>query len=195
MDTFITEYNDDNIKSIIIEKERFFHDKIQSQNLEINSKTIKWKKYPLVDRFDGTYFHIITKSYLNQDISCCPNRIISCPRIFSYNPLMDPSIPDNKKRAICPHKIQCIYVLEKFFENPQLLSWDNMETTPQGRRKRIKFLDEEKKYIVILEEKPNGSIVFWTAYPIDYNHKVEKLKKQFYRYIHNGGLPYNVIIK
>ena len=59
----------------------------------------------------------------------------------------------------------------------------------------IKFLDEEKKYIVILEEKPNGSIVFWTAYPIDYNHKVEKLKKQFYRYIHNGGLPYNVIIK
>ena len=190
MDDFITDYNDDNIRKILDEKEQYFKDNIKLPNIFINNINIGWKSYPLIDNYDGTYFHIISKSFMNQDISCCPNRVIKCPRMFSYNPMMSDKYTDRQKRAICPHKIQCLYILNNYFSNTNLLIWSRSESTPKGKRTRIKLLDKERKYIVILEVKPNGTILFWTGYPIDFDYKIKKFEKEYARYNSTGGKTY-----
>lgn len=195
MENFIIDYNDKNIKEILNEKEKYYFKNIKSPNIFINNKNIEWKSYPLIDNYDGTYFHLISKSFLDQDISCCPNRIIKCPRIFKYNPMLSDDYPDNKKRAICPHKIQCLYILNKYFSNDNLLIWSRLESTPKGKRTRIKLLDKEKRYIVILEIKPNGRILFWTGYPIDFNYKIARFEKEYNRYKSNGGILYKTYYK
>ncbi len=182
MDNFIFEYTDKNIKSIIDEKYIFYLQHIKLDNIYINHENIKWKKYPLVDNYDGTFFHLISKDYINSDMACCPNLIIQCPKLFKYNPLMLDQIEENKKRMICPHKIQCLYILKNYFSNNKLLIWSRMESTPNGKRTRIKLLNQEKKYIVILEKRKNGAILFWTGYPIVYDYKLKKFEKEYLRY-------------
>lgn len=195
MDKFIVEYTNDNIKEILNEKENYYINNIKLPNIYINNINIGWKTYPLIDKYDGTFFHIISKSFLNQDISCCPNRLIKCPKTFEYNPMLVEDYKDNQKRMICPHKIQCLYILKGYFSNNKLLIWSRLETTPKGKRERIKLLNVEQKYIVILEVKPNGKILFWTGYPIDFNYKVNKFIKEYNRYKSQGGIFYNTYYK
>ena len=195
MDNFILEYSDKNIKTILDEKEKFYFKYIKLPNIYINNKNIGWKSYPLIDNYDGTFFHLASKSYKDQDISCCPNLLIKCPKIFKYNPMMSDVYNDNQKRAICPHKIQCINHLQNFFSKKDLLIWSRLETTRKGKRTRIKILDKTNKYIVILEVKTNGSIIFWTGYPVDFNYKIRKFEKEYDKYIKQGGQTYYTYYK
>ncbi|WP_418748279.1 hypothetical protein [Faecalibacillus intestinalis] len=195
MDDFIIEYTNENIREILDNKEKYYLEKIKLPNIYINNINIGWKSYPLIDKYDGTFFHLASKGYKDQDLSCCPNLVIQCPKIFDYNPMMSDDYNDNQKRAICPHKIQCMNHLENFFNNDDLLIWSRRETTKKGKRTRIKILDRNNKYIVILEVKPNGTILFWTGYPIDFNYKIKKFENEYNKYINQGGETYHTYYK
>lgn len=180
MNKFILHYTNDNIKEIVEEKHLYFCNQIKPKERFVNKTKIKWKTYPLVDNKDGTYFHIITKDASGSEGSCCPNILIKCDKDFSYNPLMDDKYKE--KRFICPHKIQSMIQLENFFKRDDLKIWSRIESTPRGRRERIKALDVKNKYLVILDKRKNGDILFWTAYPVDYTFKLNKFLKEFNKY-------------
>lgn len=176
------DYNDNNIKDVVNEKYTYYNESIRIKDNVINGNRLKIKHYPEIDGYCGTFFHIITKDSMNKEISCCPNRMIKCQKNFNYNPLMEGIYAQGQKRTICPHKISTMYLLEHFFTNPSILIWERLESTPKGKRIRIKLLDVKNKYLVILEKRKNGDIYYWTSYPIDYNYKLDKFKKEYHKY-------------
>lgn len=178
----LLDYNDDNIHDVIDDKYKFYNENIRILDNTINGNHLKVKHYPEVDGYCGTFFHIITKDYMNKEVSCCPNRMIKCKKDFMYNPLMGREYPKEKKRTICPHKISTMYILDGLFLNTSLLIWERSESTPNGRRIRIKLLDVKNRYLVVLEKRKNGDIYYWTSYPVDYDYKIEKFKKEYYKY-------------
>lgn len=178
MDDFIFEYTNENIEEIVNNKFEYYKSNIRSLQIFFGEKRMGWKKYPLVDGKDGTYFHLITKDYQNKDGYCCPNMIIKCDRNFNYNPMMSDEYPDDKKRTICGHRIQCLYLIPYIFQDSNVLIWSREESTPKGLRIRIKLLDEENKYIIILDKRKDGTILYWTSYPID-EKKINRFKKEY----------------
>ena len=176
---FIFEYTNSNIKDIVDEKYDYYINEIKPLQIEINGIIATWKSFPMYDGKDGTYFHLITKDYQNKDGYCCPNLLIKCDKNFDYNPMMNSGIPDNKKRTICGHRIQCLYLIPEmlFEDNNNLLIWSREESTPQGRRTRIKILDENRKYFIVFDKRNTGKMVYWTSYPVN-TKKIEKFKKE-----------------
>lgn len=178
MDDFIYEYTNENIEEIVNSKYKFFIENIRNLQIFINDKRVGWKKYPLIDCKDGSYFHLITKNYHDKDGYCCPNIIIKCEKNFDYNPMMSSEYKEGEKRNICGHRIQCLYLIPEILKSKNTLIWSRVETTPKGKRTRIKFLDVKNKYIIIFDERNDGTILFWTSYPINDN-KIERFISEY----------------
>lgn len=178
MDDFIFEYTNDNIEDIVNEKYKYFVNNIKNMKISINGKSVEWKRYPLIDNKDATFFHLITKDYHDKDGYCCPNSIIKCDRNFKYNPMMSDNYDENSKRTICGHRIQCLYLLPEYFLNDDIKVWSREESTPMGLKTRIKALDIKNKYVVIFDERHNGKIFFWTSYPIN-DDKISHFIKEY----------------
>lgn len=175
---FILEYTNENIEQIVNEKYKYYQKEIRPLDVYIDGERIRWKRYPLIDGKDGTYFHLITKDYHNKDGYCCPNLIIKCDRDFDYNPMMSDNYKEYEKRTICGHRIQCLYLIPEILRGNNILIWFREESTPKGLRKRIKLLDTANKYVIILDKRNDGSVLYWTSYPVD-NRRIERFKKEY----------------
>ena len=186
---FIYEYTNDNIKAIVHSKYKYYLEKIKPIPIHINGTRATWKDHPKIDNMDGTYFHLITKDYKNKDGFCCPNRIIKCEKNFDYNPMMSDEYKENEKRTLCGHRIQCLYVIPKTLasDSKNLLIWSREESTPRGRRIRIKILNKDDKYFIIFDKRKNGKIVYWTSYPVN-EIKIDKLTKEYEKNKFNSSL-------
>ena len=178
----VLEFTNENIKEVVDDKYNLYNNKVKISENTVDEKKLKIKHYPEVDGYCGTFFHIITKDFFNKEISCCPNNLIKCQKDFKYNPLMGCDYSDNKKRTICPHKMNTMHILINFFKEDGLLVWERSESTPKGRRIRIKIFSLRHKYLVILEKRKNGDVYYWTSYPVDHKYKVEKFKKEYSKY-------------
>lgn len=100
--------------------------------------------------------------------------------------------PDDKKRSICGHRIQCINDLVKVFQKNDNIIWEQTVKTSHGKKQRISILDQEHKYYVVLQKNSDSSILLWTAYPID-SFKIRELKRQSKKY--RNGAKYTVYVQ
>ena len=62
--------------------------------------------------------------------------------------------------------------------DPSLKVWRNK----RGTKDRILILDEEERYLVILDDR-GEYILPWTAYYIEYNNKIRRLLKEYEAYM------------
>lgn len=179
--SILLEYTNSNIERIVKERYNYYQTEIKSLDISIDNHSVGWKRYPLVDNMDGTYFHLITKDYLNKEGYCCPTQFIKCDRVFDYNPMMAEEYADDKKRTICGLRILRLKtVRDMIVNNEGLLVWQREESHKKGLRTRIKILDEKNKYFIVFDKRSNGSIYYWTSYPV-YSHTIERLKKEYNR--------------
>jgi len=58
----------------------------------------------------------------------------------------------------------------------------------RGNKERILILHEGEKYLVVLEDRKDY-ILPWTAYYIDYKHRLRKLLKEYEAYINTEAAP------
>ena len=120
-------------------------------------KPIKHKKYPIIKDKPGTFWHIISNG------SDETNRI---PDLRRYERIAWPA-----------------FILDYCKDNcKDILIWKN-------RRKgkpRIVLWCTKIDYVVILDERTDFCI-FWTAYPVTYQHTREKLLKEYQEYIKNNS--------
>ena len=69
-------------------------------------------------------------------------------------------------------------------DNIEIYVWENQRKGKQ----RICILYKQIKYLVILEKRRHY-IIFWTAYPVEKDHTVRKLVKEYERYLNNQASP------
>lgn len=177
-ESFIDTYTNQNIEFIVKHKYLTVFLKIQSKKYYCNSEMVRWKNLPQIDGMSETYFHLITVTAKEMSTYCCPNRIIQCDRTFSYNPMMGPNYSDNEKRSICGHRIQCLPLFIKTMKKSDNLIWEEKRSTRYGKKCRIHILNQSDKYLIVIEHRNNGTMLFWTAYPVN-RERVSDLKRRY----------------
>ena len=150
-------------------------------SVSVNGKRVGLKTYPMIDGKCGTFFHIISKGVENSHRELI---ILPCKECKFENPCLDfheynPLLHDlREKRAICPERLEKIDYLVDFFTTPHLKIWEKEHPSKKGVKKRVLFYNEEKNYLVVLEDREIYYIL-WTAYPVGYESRKEKLLKEY----------------
>lgn len=188
---FITSYTEQNIETIVKHKYFAVFLDIQAKRYYLDSKPILWKNLPQVDGMSGTYFHLITVTASEMGTYCCPNKIIHCDRHFSYNPLMGPEYAEKDKRSICGHRIQCLPLFFKTMTKLDNLIWKEDRSTQNGKKHRIHILNQSDKYLIVIELRNNGNLLFWTAYPVD-RGRISDLKRRYKK--HKPVSSHNIMV-
>lgn len=172
-------YDNNTIKPAVAKKYRLYQKHIIKKENIIDGKKINRKKYPMVDKKCGTFFHMITKE--KAPIPCVGVKSCSnpqCTYYFTYNPLINsPTEP----RQICINRLDRISCINGFF-NRNLKIWEKQVVTKKGIRNRILCFDDINNYLIILDEK-NGNVKLWSGFPIDYPIRKQKLLKEYHIYI------------
>lgn len=167
-------FSNNNIKNIVDNNYNNYELLFNKSKNYINGLEIYKKKYPIIDhKYECAYFHLITKEYAKNNECNCTNPFIKCEHPFSYNPLIN----DNKPREICPIRANATSCYDGFFCR-DLKIWSKT-ISRGGRKKRICCLDQVNKYLMVLEERPNGDIYFVTGYPIEYTCRMNKLLNEY----------------
>lgn len=191
MSTLNKVFTNENIESIVNHYYIEYTLNIQSKRFSINSDVIDWKRIPDVDGKDATFFHLITVGYKKRDEYCCPDDEISCEKNFTYNPMMDPSISGDQ-RSICGFRILNLDKIILTFQKKDNLIWEKSSSGRGGRKQMISILNQEHKYHVVLRRNRNGTILFWTAYPVS-SSTLSLLKQDYKR--HKSGKKYILSIQ
>lgn len=122
------------------------------------SKRIVEKKYPLVSEKSGTFWHIISTG---------DNESNKLPDFNRYETIAWPG-----------------FILDYCLCNCQsLLIW---EAKKKGKV-RVHIYCREIEYIVVLE-KHTEYYIFWTAFPVIYEHTKKKLLKEYNNYLEKNDL-------
>lgn len=166
------EYNDENIRLLVDSHYQNYINLFFNHINYYNKIEIYRKRFPDVDGYEKSYFHLITKEYKPSDCDCMSPFVI-CNHPFSYNPLIDEKMP----RELCPIRITATNCLPNYF-NRDLKIWTKV-LSKQGLKKRILCFDDKNDYMIMLEERKNGDIYFVTGYPIEYSSRKRRLIKEY----------------
>lgn len=122
-------------------------------------KNVFIRKHPRVFNKDQTFFHITSKDFKGDD----PNN----------------RIPD-LRRCERIHWIRPMIEIERYMQcnNHCLKIW----IEEIRGRKRIHILNEDDRFMVVLEERKNYFLLI-TAYYIEYRHTLKKKLKKYQEYI------------
>lgn len=89
---------------------------------------------------------------------------------------------DNEaERDFSIERTECIPFPRPIIDNinhPYLKVWSNI----RKGKERILIFHEEESYLVVLEKR-DGYTLFWTAYPVTYEHNYRKLMAEYDAYI------------
>lgn len=122
--------------------------------LKYKGTKLALKKHPLVGGKEVTFWHLISKGSTEK------SRDVDIPRCERIK--WPKAILDN-----CSSK--------------EIRVWENSRNTKKGVENRICICYGKWEYIVILTKKPTF-LLFWTAYPVQYEHAKAKMKKEYDEY-------------
>lgn len=153
----ITKLEDFNGDYCEYEKEiyRLFSKDFIDKKMYFKGSLVSHKKYPLRKEMSGTFWHIVSSG--NDE----NNRE---PDLRRYETIEYPAFIIENCPDICPN----------------ILVWENTRKS----KRRILIYCTSIRYLVVLEKK-DSYLIFWTSYPVTYNHHHEKLLKEYNEYSKN----------
>ncbi len=114
-----------------------------------DGKPIYEKKHPLISGKSCTFWHIVSSG---------PDEALKLPDFNRYETVSWPG-----------------FILSHCVDNCESLRiWKNK----RGSKSRILIYCQDIDYLVVLDEREEF-LLFWTSYPITYNHTREKLLKEY----------------
>lgn len=133
--------------------------KLETNQLYYNGKKIQHKRLPIINGKPGTFWHITSSGNTEET---------KVPDYDRYEKIAWPG-----------------FILSDCIKNcNELLIWENK----RNRKTRVLIWCKKIDYLVILEER-TSYYLFWTAYPITYDHTRKKLQKEYSLY-NQRNTPY-----
>lgn len=130
-----------------------YQETFENDKFSFEGKNIAHKKHPLYKEKSGTFWHIISSGTEEES---------RLPDLRRYERIAWPA-----------------YILKYCKQHcDKLLVWKNR----RGGKTRVLLWCQEINYLVVLDERKDYCI-FWTAYPVTYRHKQEKLMKEYTEYM------------
>ena len=132
----------------------------QNKNFTFQGLKIGHKKHPEYKEKPATFWHIISQG---------PDESNREPDLRRYERIRWPShILENCCSVDCD----------------KLLIWGNR----RNGKKRVLIFCVELDYLVVLDKR-EGYLIFWTAYPVNYPNQKQKLIKEYNEYMAKAAQP------
>ncbi len=129
-----------------------------SKTFTYEGKRIAEKRYPLIMGKSGTFWHIVSSG---------DTEALKLPDFDRYETVGWPG-----------------FILSYCLDNcTTKLIWENKRHS----KTRLLIYCTEIQYLVVLDKRDNF-YVFWTAYPVKYEHTQKKLLKEYKEYLENKDM-------